>query len=253
MCHRVLAFLDKKTYVCTRLDIKTRNDMRKVVCMCVTAVLLFSNCTSSEQASGVFAGGMLGGLFGSSIGGIIDGPRGHDAGSLLGMVVGGAVGAAATAPKSVTERRPSRRSYDYDTDAYNRHAPSDNMRKRADELSAEYANLSVENLRFIDANNNHAIDAGERCKLVFEIRNNGTHTLYNISPVISAEDNRRILISPSAIVESVSPGKGVRYTAEIIGKRNLKDGRMSFSLNFVKGNLVYTDRTFQLETRRGRR
>ena len=79
--------------------------MKKISVLYISLALVLSGCSSSEQMSGVFTGGMLGGIFGSSIGGLMDGPRGHDAGNLIGMVVGGTLGAAVTAPKTMSATR----------------------------------------------------------------------------------------------------------------------------------------------------
>ncbi len=222
--------------------------MRRINFLCILFALSFYSCSSPNQMNGVFTGGMLGGIFGSSIGGIIDGPRGHDAGNLVGMVVGGVVGAAVTAP-------PTNKVSRYDT--YDTYGNPRKSKKHSAEIPSaaeqrmaeEYDNLSIENLCFIDKNNNHAIDAGEHAKIQFEIKNNGTKRLYDITPVIGVTDNRHILISPTAIVASIGPGRGVKYTAEVYGKPNLKTGVAEFTLGFAKGNLIYTVETFQLNTR----
>ena len=178
-------------------------------------------------------------------GGLMDGPRGHDAGNLIGMVVGGTLGAAVTAPKTKKVSKYDERN------ASSRHKAKryqDMPDASAQRLQNDYDNLSVENLRFIDRNNNHIIDAGEHGKIQFEVKNNGPKTLYNITPVIGVTDNKRILISPTAIIASLAPGKGVKYTAEVYGKPNLKTGIANFTLGFVKGEYIYTSDTFQLET-----
>lgn len=61
-------------------------------------------------------------------------------------------------------------------------------------------------------------------------------------------DNKRIIISPTAIVASLAPGKGVRYAAELYAKESLRTGTADFSLGFAKGDMVYTVRTFQIST-----
>ena len=222
--------------------------MKKVSTLCSILALSLCSCTSPNQMNGVFTGGMLGGIFGSSIGGLMDGPRGHDAGNIIGMVVGGAVGAAATAPRAKKVER-----YDnYDTYSHrktSRKSSSPVPDKYSQDMIAEYDNLAVENLRFIDENNNHTIDAGEHAKIQFELKNNGNETIYNITPVIGVTDNKRILISPTAIIASIRPGRGVKYTAEVYGKPSLKSGQADFTLGFAKGNLIYTTETFQLATR----
>ena len=213
--------------------------------------LLLSSCSSSQQIQGAMTGSMLGGIFGSSIGTLMEGHRGYHKGQALGILIGGAVGAAAASPENKSanisryDERPLRRNY--------REIQETSEVADINRLKSEYAQLSVENLRFIDSNNNRAIDANEHCQLVFEIFNRGSSTLYQISPVITVSDSKHILVSPTAIIESIAPGSGVKYTAEVYGKKNLSQGVADFSLGFVKGQLIYTDQTFQLATHKARR
>ena len=226
---------------------------RTPICILLTALLL-SSCASSEQFYGTMAGSTTGGLFGSVVGGITGGWRGHETGQLAGMLIGGAVGAAATAPKTHKEKTVTRaEDYGYaDVDAYNRHERRGNERtlsgSRVEQVEQELQALSIENLCFIDENHNHAIDAGEHSQIQFEVRNNGRKPMYHVTPVLSVQDNKRILVSPSAIIASIAPGKAVRYTANVYAKPSLKNGVANFALGFMDGNLVYTERTFQLNT-----
>ena len=206
-------------------------------------------------------GSSLGGIFGSSIGGIMDGPRGADAGRALGMIIGGAAGAAATAPKQQKQTQVGR--YDEYTqersvDEYNRRSSSVNRRSatidRQTGISVPdgYEALQIEDLRFMDQNNDHRLNANERAKLVFEIRNTGSRTLYNVAPVVDVSDSKHILISPTAIVGSIAPGKAVRYTAELYAKKNLKNGNAQFRISFAQGKVLYTVRRFELRTQERR-
>lgn len=232
--------------------------MRKTSVLLLIAVMLLSGCESSEQLGGVFMGGSLGGIFGSSIGGLMDGPRGADAGQALGMVIGGVAGAAITSSGNRKSVKSNRSRYsdsesDYaSNDVYssgsNRSQKNQSYQSGAVSIPDGYSDLQVENLRFIDQNNNHTIDALERSKLVFEIRNNGSQTLYNIAPVIGVSVPKRILVSPTAIIASIAPGKSVRYTAELYGKKRLDTGVVDCSIGFAVGKLLYTVRRFQLST-----
>lgn len=224
--------------------------MRKIS-MILVALVLLSGCESAQQFQGVYMGSTLGGIFGSSIGGLLDGPRGSDAGTALGMIVGGVAGAAITSEKPKNKSSEPVRRYDNDyagttdVDTYNRR---NHGKSTVTPIPDGYENLQIENLRFIDQNKNQALDASERAKIVFEIRNNGSHTLYNIAPVVEVTDNKRIIISPTAIVASIRPGKVVRYTAEIYGKPKLRPGIADFSISFASGQTYYTVRRFQLKT-----
>ena len=124
-------------------------------------VLLLSSCQSMGQFYGTATGASIGGIFGSAIGGMADGPRGHDLGTVVGMAVGGIIGAAATAPKTDDGNyRSSDYYYDYGVDDY-----------RQNNSYSPFANIEIEELRFVDENNNRALDANEHAKLVFIMRN----------------------------------------------------------------------------------
>ncbi len=105
-------------------------------------------------------------------------------------------------------------------------------------------------LRFVDQNSNRTIDAGERAKLVFEIRNAGPTTVYNVTPVVGVTGTKKVMVSPTAIVASIAPGRSVRYTAELYGKPSLRRGMADFTISFAYGQYLYTVRSFQLQTGR---
>ena len=206
----------------------------------VATTLLMSSCQSVGQFYGAATGASIGGMFGSAIGGITDGPRGSDLGTVVGMAVGGIIGAAATAPKTDDGNyRSSDYYYDYDMDDY-----------RQNNAYSPYASIEIEELRFVDENNNRALDAGEHAKLVFIIRNTGRDYVYDIAPVITVSGTKQISLSPTAIVKELGPGKAVRYQAEIIATNKLKNGTADFSIGFSDGDQIYTLRSFQLRTNR---
>ena len=96
-----------------------------------------------NQFYGATTGASIGGMFGSAIGGLSDGRRGSDLGTVVGMAVGGIIGAAATAPKTDDGNyRSSDYYYDYDMDDY-----------RQNNSYSPYANIEIEELRFVDDNN----------------------------------------------------------------------------------------------------
>ena len=174
------------------------------------------------------------------------GPRGADAGAAIGIIAGATMGAAAAAPK---ER--GRTDYDYTTDTYNRHSKVvySSRGEDADRLGREFAKVEIQNLRFIDGNNNQAIDAGENSKIAFEVKNNGSHTIYDIAPVISVNGTKHIVISPTAVISYIDAGQAVRYTAEVYADRKLRNGTAEFTISFAKGDYLYNMTTFHLATR----
>lgn len=217
---------------------------RFTVAICAGAMLL-AGCTD-RQIQGTMAGGSLGAIFGSSIGGLMGGPRGSDAGTALGMAVGAVVGNA------VTSRNNGKQSTDIDDcdDSCNLPQSRRNPRGGGD---ATYASgidgLKVENIRFVDENRNRIIDAGERAKILFEIHNAGNATLYNITPVVSCSEPKKIIISPTAIIGNLAPGKAVSYTANIVALPRLKGGEVSFKIAFQDGRRTVTYKDFTLATK----
>jgi hypothetical protein len=213
--------------------------MKKTVFVALTATaLLMSSCQSMNQFYGAATGASIGGMFGSAIGGIADGPRGSDMGTVFGMAVGGIIGAAATAPKTDDGNyRSSDYYYDYDDDDY-----------RENNAYSPFASIEIADLRFVDENNNRALDADEHAKLVFIIRNTGRDYVYDIAPVITVTGTKEIFLSPTAIVKELAPGKAVRYQSEVIATKKLKNGTADFSIGFSDGDKLYTLRSFQMRT-----
>ena len=212
--------------------------MKKTLISALSAALLvLSGCSSSSQFYGAATGASVGGMFGSAIGSIAGGWKGSKVGTLAGMAVGGIIGATATAPK--TEKSRTSDYYNgYDYDDY-----------RANGANSPYADLVVENLRFVDMNSNEYIDADEHGKLIFEIRNEGRDFIYDIAPVITVSGTKEIYLSPTAIISELGPGKAVRYTAELIATKKLKSGKADFTIGFSNGHELYTIRAFQIRTR----
>ena len=213
--------------------------MKKIAFVALAAIaLMMSSCQSMNQFYGAATGASIGGMFGSAIGGITDGPRGSDLGTVVGMAVGGIIGAAATAPKTDDGNyRSSDYYYDYGMDDY-----------RQNNAYSPYANIEIAEMRFVDENNNRALDAQEHAKLVFIIRNTGRDYVYDIAPVITVSGTKEIYLSPTAIVKELGPGKAVRYQSEIIATKKLKNGTADFSIGLSDGDKLYTLRSFQLRT-----
>lgn len=211
---------------------------RTVFAGLMVSALMLSSCQSMTQFYGVTTGASIGGMFGSAIGGLADGPRGSDMGTVVGMAIGGIIGAAATAPKTDDGNyRSSDYYYDYDMDDY-----------RQNNSYSPFAALEIDELRFVDENNNKALDAQEHAKLVFIIRNTGRDYVYDIAPVITVSGTKEIYLSPTAIVKELAPGRAVRYQSEVVATKKLKNGNVDFSIGFSDGDKLYTMRSFQLRT-----
>jgi len=214
--------------------------MKKLLLSLFSVVIMLSGCTS-RQFVGVTTGSMVGGMFGSSIGGIFGGYRGSDVGNAIGMLAGGAIGAA------VTSDRPAR-TESYDGVEYGGYREDVRYGNEA-YAGSDWGYLEVTGVRFSDANENHRLDAGERAFLTMEIYNRGDRPLRNIAPHISC-DNRRVIISPPAIVSALEPGQGFRYQAEIIAPERIKNDTFTFSVAFGEGKRKVTAKSFRIRTAR---
>lgn len=203
------------------------------------ALIMMSSCQSASQFFGAATGASVGGMFGSAIGSITGGWHGSKVGTIAGMAIGGAIGAAATAPKT---NDGNYRSSDY----YNGYDYGD---YRQNNSYSPYADISIDNIRLVDSNSNDCIDANEHAKLIFEIRNHGTDYVYDIAPVITVTGTKQIYLSPTAIVSELGPGRAVRYQAEVVATKKLKDGIADFSIGFSNGDQLYTATSFQIYTR----
>lgn len=69
--------------------------------------------------------------------------------------------------------------------------------------------------------------------------------------MIESTGNRHIYISPSIHVESIAPGKGIRYTAVIKADKKLKNGTSKFALTVLQGNKSISKVTeFDIQTQK---
>ena len=108
-----------------------------------------------------------------------------------------------------------------------------------EKLGQNYAyssSLEIMNARFVDSNEDNTLNRNETAKVIFEIRNNGAHTLYDVVPtVIETIGNKHIFISPSVHVESIAPGHVIRYTAMVKADNRLKNGTACFCVSVIQG------------------
>ena len=96
--------------------------------------------------------------------------------------------------------------------------------------------MEILNARFVDSNEDNTLNRTETAKVIFEIRNNGAHTLYDVVPtVIETTGNKHIFISPSVHVESIAPGHVIRYTAMVKADNRLKNGTACFCVSVIQG------------------
>ena len=192
--------------------------MKNLFCLLLSMVLFTSCYTVSMSGSpaAVSAGASIGGVLGSIVGERAGGWHGSQFGSLVGTVAGAAIGNAVTTPR--TEKVAVEEIFE--PSPY--YAPS---------------GLQVTNIRFIDDNRNHTIDAEENCKLIFDIVNAGDYSAYNITPIIEELSGmKHISISPSVQISYLPQGEKVRYTATVAGGKRLKSGEAVFRIYTSESN-----------------
>lgn len=200
--------------------------MKKLIVMLLSALMLTSCYTTRMGGSpaAVSAGASIGGVLGSIVGDRAGGYGGSQFGALLGTVAGAAIGNAVTTP-------PKEKVY-RETEETNVPSGSYNA----------VSGLQITNIRFIDDNRNQVIDAGESCKIIFEIVNAGDVAAYNIVPVVEETSGMKHLqISPSAQVAYMNKDDRIRYTAVINAGKRLKSGEAVFRVYTSESNGAVSD------------
>lgn len=114
--------------------------------------------------------------------------------------------------------------------------------------------LIIRNAKIDDADGNGVLVAGEECRVSFEIMNRTGETVYDVQPLVyELSGNKNIHISQNLHIESILPGKGIRYTATIRGDRKLRDGIAHIRLTVALGNRELEDQQVDLTIRTKRK
>ena len=251
-----------KYYICIRI----KNHycfMNKSVMLLLGASLVMASC-GTYTTTGAVVGGEFGHVVGSAIGGISGGWRGAHTGSLIGTLGGVIAGAAVGAAVDNAQNR-NYEERGYDDGAYRQHRNTYEQRSYDQapyddriEMEPQSATTSVtrsegfsikplielRNARIYDSNNDGVLSRGEQCTVVFEIMNNGTSTIYDISPIVEdVTGNKHVKVSPNLLVESIAPHRGVRYTATILADNSLKDGEIVVRLGVTQGKHEITSQS----------
>jgi len=224
--------------------------MKKLVVLSLGAALLLSSCGTYVE-TGATTGGWFGSIIGSAIGGIAGGPRGSDVGTLIGMaggaVVGAAIGQAAEEAQQkkmdeYQQRRVERSQGNYQ--------PSYGYPDRGYETK-DFEVLEIRRPMLMDTSRDQILSRGEEARVVFEIFNTSTKPVYRITPsVTEVTGNKHIEVSDNVMIESIEPGKGIRYTALIRADNRLKDGEAIFRIGVFQGNREQSSqaREFRIQT-----
>lgn len=249
--------------------------MKKNLVISMSALLLLSSC-GTYTGAGAVTGGSFGSIIGSAIGGIAGGYRGSNIGTLIGMAGGAAVGAAVGAAADNAERQryeehvAARQQQAVEHARYERSNQSDSgfdatnsgddrlygfgedfSSKVSETTTASSSNLEIRNPRIVDANRNGVLTRGEEARLVFEIFNVSSKPAYRVMPSVSEiTGNRHIRVSENVLVESIMPGRGIRYTAVIKADDRLKDGNAVFKIGVFLDNkeIISQTQEFPIKT-----
>lgn len=233
--------------------------MRKTI-LTLLSVALLSGCSPygmQGNPAAVQAGAAIGGVLGAIVGDRAGGYNGSQFGALIGTVAGAAVGNAVTTPREESyqvdeyyvKSRSSAPQYENSSRYGNDSRYEDTPYYENTSLAS---GLRIINLRFIDDNRNHVIDAEEDSKLVFDIVNDGDMPAYNVTPIIEEVSGmKHLLVSPSAQIAHMPVGNQIRYTATIRGGRKLKAGEAQFRVYATESNGAMTEmHEFSLPTQK---
>lgn len=200
-----------------------------IILYTLAATLTLGACGTGRQGqanagaimTGAAIGNNLGGAIGTIVGDNRHGWHGSYRGSAIGSIIGTAAGAAIGHAVSKPRAPKQADTYEYEPE---RNAP---QRRELATPAPALRGLQIRNIRFIDENRDRILQAGETGKVIFDIVNEGNESALNVVPFVAeTTDNRHITISPSAMVERIAPGCGVKYTATISAGRKLKNGEI---------------------------
>ena len=98
------------------------------------------------------------------------------------------------------------------------------------------------------------LNRGEEAMVVFEVFNTSSETVYRVQPsVAEVTGNRHIRISENVLVESIRPGKGIRYTAVLKADDRLRDGDAVIRVGVFQGNREVNSQTQEFTIKTSRR
>ena len=255
--------------------------MKKVLFILVSAMVLLSSC-GTYAGQGAATGGWFGSMIGSAVGGISGGRHGSHVGSLIGMaggaIVGAAIGQAAddaeqqkyedykaarqrNRQRTVSPRQTDDYAYSGDSGFDANNGGDDRLYGFGEDFGGPSAysgatapiDLEIRNARILDASRDGMLMRGEEARVVFEIYNNSPKPVFGVQPSVSeVSGNKHIHISENILIESIEPGKGVRYTASIKADSNLKDGEAVIRIGVLQANKEITSqsRQFTIQTRK---
>jgi hypothetical protein len=254
--------------------------MKKGLVILVCAMMLLSSC-GTYTGQGAVTGGWFGSMIGSAVGGISGGRHGSNVGSLVGMaggaIIGAAIGQAAddaeqkkyedykaarqrVRQRTVSPRQTDDYAYSEDSGFDANNGGDDRLFGFGEDFSeSQYSGatapvaLEIRNARILDASRDGMLMRGEEARVVFEIYNNSSKPVYGVQPSVSeVTGNKHIHISENILIESIAPGRGVRYTASVKADSSLKDGTAVIKIGVLQANkeIASQTRQFTIQTKK---
>ena len=113
--------------------------------------------------------------------------------------------------------------------------------------------IEIRNPHIIDATHDGMLSRGEEIRMVFEVYNNSQKPIFQIQPTVAEiTGNKHIRVSENVLVESILPGRGIRYTAVVKADDRLKDGEAIIRIGVLHQNkeVVSQSREFPIQTTR---
>jgi uncharacterized protein YcfJ len=224
--------------------------MKKLFVLSLGAMLLLSSCGTYTE-TGATTGAWFGSIIGSAIGGISGGPRGSDIGTLIGMAGGAAVGAAVGQAADEAHQKKMEEYHQRRMDRQAQRQPEFGAPDNAGYDAYRPDGLEIRHTMLLDTNRDQVLSRGEEARVVFEVFNTTDQTLYRIRPnVTEVTGNRHIEVSDNVMIESIAPGKGIRYTALVRADNALRDGEAVFRIGVFQGHkeIVSQTREFRIQT-----
>ncbi len=224
--------------------------MKKLFVLSLGAILLLSSCGTYTE-TGATTGAWFGSIIGSAIGGISGGPRGSDIGTLIGMAGGAAVGAAVGQAADEAHQKKMEEYHQRRMDRQAQRQPEYGAPDNAGYDAYRPDGLEIRRPMLLDTNRDQVLSRGEEARVVFEVFNTTDQTLYRIRPnVTEVTGNRHIEVSDNVMIESIAPGKGIRYTALVRADNALRDGEAVFRIGVFQGHkeIVSQTREFRIQT-----
>ena len=132
----------------------------------------------------------------------------------------------------------------------------ENFNAKPDSVSVNALSLpaiEIRNARILDASHDGVLSRGEEIRMVFEVFNNSLKPIFQILPTVSeVTGNKHIRVSENVLVESIMPGRGIRYTAVVKADNRLKDGEAVIRIGVLHQNkeVVSQSREFPIQTTR---